>query len=160
MKLVGILLVAAFALPACDANAAWRYSLHPTPVFPGQPAYLRIDDSDGCFEFDQQTVKASPAGVEVEIWISDFVATSCLPQHATPVLIPLGTFEAGSHVVEVTECGLIPVNPCGQAALLTLDVGGMPRRKTLPVLGWVALLMLCSGVLALAFTIRPGATPR
>ena len=160
MKTIRTMLCLLFALAAQHARADYPLSIHPSPVFPGQPAFVRLDESDGCFEFDQQTTQRNRSTVTLKVVASDFVVSPCPPRHTTPVLFPLGTFEAGLYTVEVFICGNIPGDPCGAPTLLTLDVGAMPRRTTIPAFGWIALLLSCSGILALAFTSRGGVTRR
>lgn len=136
------------------------YSLQPSPVFPGQPAYLRIDDADGCYEMEQRTVQRNGNAVAVEIWVSDFIQQPCPPQYRTPLLVPLGAFEAGTYPVQVTLCGFFIPGPCQYFGTYTLGVGVLPRRHTVPALGVVALLLSCSGILALAFTGLRGPSRR
>jgi hypothetical protein len=153
----GLVLGAMIVVVALDAEAARTFSLHPAPVYPGQPAFVRIDDNDGCYEFDEHRVTRTGNVVNVEILASDHPVQPCLPQNVTPIFLPLGSFETGIHFVDVTVLCFAPVNPCSRT-LLTLDVGGMARRKTIPALGWIGLLLSASGVLALAVVRRRDTT--
>ena len=147
MKIVHAVLCLLLATIAQPADAARRFSLQPSQASPGQAVSVRIDEDDGCYEFDQHTVRRNGHTVNVEILSSDLVTMPCLPQHVTPIFLALGTFDLGRYDVEVVVCG----DPCGTPTVLTLDVGGIQRRATIPVFGWVALLLSCSGIFALAF---------
>lgn len=138
------------ALPAFAAVPA--YSLYPAPVHPGQPAFLRIDDGDGCYEVEQQTVLRNGSSVAVELWVSDYLEDPCPAHYRTPILVPLGTFGAGKYPVEVTLCGFFIPGPCQFFETFTLDVGGLARRHTVPAIGVFALLLSCAGIVALALT--------
>ena len=159
MKSAIVLLSLMLALFAKPARADYAFSVHPAPIYPGQPVFLRIDETDRCFEYGGYGVKRNGNTVSIEIIGSDHILHPCLPHDTTPIFLPLGNFEAGTYVVEAYVCGNFPVDPCGEPTLLGFQVGGPLQRQTIPVFGWIALLMSCSGILALAFTTRRAAPP-
>ena len=158
MKCLQVLLFS-LVLVGGESSAFGSFSLQPATIHAGETAALRIDDDDGCFEFDAHTVKRDGNTVTVEILGSDFVQMPCVPKHVTPILLPLGSFATGTYSVAVFVCGPFPIDPCGEPTLLGLSVGNVRRPATIPAVGWIALLLSCSGILALAFTTRP-AGPR
>jgi hypothetical protein len=150
LKSANLILAPILALGAGVANAGYTFSVHPEPVFPGQPAFVRIDETDGCFEYGGYFVKRTGSTVRLDVISSDQIFTPCMAHDTTPVFLPLGTFDAGRYNLEVYVCGNFPVNPCGSPTLLSLDVGGPLRRATIPAIGWPAMVLSCLGVLALA----------
>lgn len=160
MMALRILLNVGLALGAGSLHATETFSLQPANPVSGQSVTLRIDDTSGCFRFDDGTLERAGSEVRIDLWLSDFFEMPCPARHVTPVLVPLGAFPAGNYNVSIRTCVIHPTDPCDEAAVLGLSVANLPRPTSIPAFGWVALLLSSAGILALAFTTRPAAPPR
>lgn len=147
---------------ASRATGDLTFSLSQPSVPPGQEAFLRVDDSTGCFHLDEIQTGRMGDRITVTFYASDFAQTPCPPNMVTPLHVSLGTLPVGSYVVEAEVCALLtppPLDPCRIAASFALGVGvaAPPQPSRIPAVGIVALLLSCSGILALGLTgLRAG----
>lgn len=141
-----MLLTTLLVLHAAPARAAPVFSLEPSPVLAGQPVFLRVVESDGCYEFDQHELARDGNRITVEIVVSDVVISPCPAMWTPPLSLALGPFANGSYIVDVQECGAPPFFPCTTRAELGLNVGALARTATVPTLAWPAMLLLAVAV--------------
>ena len=137
---------------ASRATGDLTFSLSQPSVPPGQEAFL----------LDEIQTGRMGDRITVTFYASDFAQTPCPPNMVTPLHVSLGTLPVGSYVVEAEVCALLtppPLDPCRIAASFALGVGVAPppQPSRIPAVGLVALLLSCSGILALGLTgLRAG----
>lgn len=103
-QILSMLLVMVFGVETATAQAT--FSLQPSQVRAGQNVNLRIDNPSGCYPVPQIDVLRSGDVVTVNLLTTD--AGPCVPEWATPRLVPLGTFAPGHYQVQPFVCSNAP----------------------------------------------------
>lgn len=141
------------------AHGQTTFTLQPARAQGGQAVALRMDDPSGCVPAPQIDVERQGNIVNVEVQLTD--AGPCLPQWATPRLIPLGTFTPGIYEVRAILCANAPPPEpeCALDSTHPLRVFGTTgTRFTVPTLSTWAAILLGSGMLLAAWGRRGGPT--